>query len=402
MIDEPGYLQENRDLVNLNISDSLRAEIARIDAEYETMPRKECYEAFKGVLRRYFEENPPSGKKPSELPLLAMLFWEVTKRTKVAKTAKKRGQLVSYWGLNNFNYVFILGRPENEVSDISWTLVDDYKIAASAVVEVYKIVKEIAKETNQPVLDVYTTVLQLQKEFDSTGRTGLNQIWSESVQNRIRKHFGLGPLPPKGTRKHKNVLPPMKKVVEPQMTEETSSPSAIPEMASVKDRPHTEPSPEPIVKVVRALDTKEAAKNVKAAFIELIDLRTAEIPIGERSRVRSMSLSFLSDAIEFLNSTCRRLAREERDQRALSAATKALNARRDYEHACSYFGVKVTGHHLADEAPIKKIFRQMSKDLHPDLNPGREKEVLPRFQELQEKYEIIVSYNHTQKENGSL
>ncbi|RMZ77889.1 hypothetical protein DV738_g4165, partial [Chaetothyriales sp. CBS 135597] len=57
-----------------------------------------------------------------------------------------------------------------------------------------------------------------------------------------------------------------------------------------------------------------------------------------------------------------------------------FNATRNYY---ADLGVSPT----ADEDEIKKHFRQLAREYHPDRNPGHEVEVVSKFQELQEAYE---------------
>ncbi|KAK4917698.1 hypothetical protein LTR66_016920, partial [Elasticomyces elasticus] len=43
----------------------------------------------------------------------------------------------------------------------------------------------------------------------------------------------------------------------------------------------------------------------------------------------------------------------------------------------------------ADSDAIKKKFKELAKQYHPDRNPGREAEVVPRFQAIQAAHEIL-------------
>ncbi|RMD43183.1 hypothetical protein DV735_g1941, partial [Chaetothyriales sp. CBS 134920] len=59
-----------------------------------------------------------------------------------------------------------------------------------------------------------------------------------------------------------------------------------------------------------------------------------------------------------------------------------FNATRNYY---ADLGVSPT----ADEDEIKKHFRQLAREYHPDRNPGHEVEVVSKFQDLQEAYEVL-------------
>ena len=56
-------------------------------------------------------------------------------------------------------------------------------------------------------------------------------------------------------------------------------------------------------------------------------------------------------------------------------------AKRDYYEV---LGVERT----ADDAAIKRAYRQLAKKLHPDVNPG-DKEAEEKFKEVNEAYEVL-------------
>ena len=42
----------------------------------------------------------------------------------------------------------------------------------------------------------------------------------------------------------------------------------------------------------------------------------------------------------------------------------------------------------ADEAEVKKAFRKLARELHPDVNPG-DPQAVERFREVAEAYEVL-------------
>ena len=223
----PGYLTAYRKSIDLDISKELRDLITEVDRGHDQITAQQFYENLQFVIDTYTEEK---GKRkgvdgespPDKLAILAVLFWEVTRRTKIGKSSKAWGKRIPYWGEDIFNYLFILGSAPPEVAAISWRLTSGEGLplkdgkpmqsVPSTVVELYKLVKLVCKNLNitevTEQVRVYEEALVVCKENDTTGETGLNCVWSAVVQNAIVSHFGCAPQSPKGSRRKTPSIPP--------------------------------------------------------------------------------------------------------------------------------------------------------------------------------------------------
>jgi curved DNA-binding protein CbpA len=73
-----------------------------------------------------------------------------------------------------------------------------------------------------------------------------------------------------------------------------------------------------------------------------------------------------------------------------TAAMVKVDPTRNY-----YADLKVPA--TATENEIRKAFRGLALQYHPDRNPGRETEVVTKFQEIQAAHEILCDQQHRQK-----
>lgn len=450
LLDEvPQYLTEYRGAVDLDISSSLRERINGIDRTYESLTDEQLYKELKSIVASYEDEKKDS-RCPDKLGLLAMLFWEVTKRTKIGINAGQKGKRIPFWGKDRFNILSILGEAEPEVAAISWRLMGGVglpsKIAGSTVVELYRIVKLIAKERGLPQKQVYEDAIRVCKEHDTTGKTGLNLVTSGDVQNAILAHFGLPPLPPKGSRQgnRRDSVPPSapppsietlssnppgaipeaeatlptlpsstpeplkkgkkakaEKPAKVKAEKPEPGPIVIPEMApvKVKRKSHKKKPPEELIKPSRATydDEQRVTKELRALVNELIDLRTSEIPSGQRGLVQEITSTMFENALAYLNSRCSRIMLEQKASEGVSKHNKALEDRARYEAALrsEYFlgpSYELKPKEVVDyDRVLKKLYIGHAKNYHPDHHP----EHSAKWLQLQEVNEILVTYTET-------
>jgi hypothetical protein len=406
----PAYLTEYRATVDLDISLELIEFISEIDHNWEKWTTEYLHESFQRVLSMYRAEKGEANC-PDTLSLLSMLFWEVTGRTKVGETAAQHGKKIPYWGLNIFNYCLILGRAEPEVAAISWKLTSGdglpvnpksgtAKIPVASVVELYNIVKKVAKAKKLPEKDVYRDAIVVTKEQDTTGELGLNRLWSSEVQNAILKHFDLPPLRPRGSRKRKDqgqTLPPSD---ESQDSSQEKQVPRVPEMAPVKLRRRgrkRKPRPEE-AKPTRATYPEEQriASEISTLVKQFMELRLPEVSPEHHGSLQEMTITMSENALAYFNARCNRIVIEQREMNGVQARTAALNERAKYEEACrsDYFGYELKPKEIVDyDRYLKKSYKQQSRDYHPDRHP----EHLAKYIELQKFNEIIVTYNEKHK-----
>jgi hypothetical protein len=420
----PEYITKSTPLVNLSIPESLREEIRRIDAADGTMTYCEKYAAFKSVSNTYFASNPtpPRQRACPELHLLAILFWEVTHRTKIGQTAGAKGEVIPYWGLCEFNYVLILGREES-VADISWSLTDVHNEKLGTVVEAYKVVKEVVRARRLPVRPIYLEVLGLLKAFDTTEKEGLNRVWSPEIQNQIRAHYKMVPARPKGERKRRASAPTEREKGSKRVSKTLTIPEmaqTIPEIAQAKSdaerlkearmgssgekrkrKPRTPKAESNGVHRIR-LEGAEFVESAREQLDRYMEIHLEKIPLEDRPRVRASAISMLGNAFDTLNATCRRLAAQQVEHEGLEEATIAMTKRSEYEEACAYFNVRPPYGGLVDDVPIKKLYKLQSLDFHPDRNPDRLEEMSVRYMNLQKVWSIINDYHatHQAKKEG--
>ncbi len=426
----PSYLTEFRSSVDLSLSEELIDYIGEINTKWEEWSTEQLYGAFQRVLTMYRSEKGEEGC-PDTLALLSMLFWEVTSRTKIGLTAVQKGKRIPYWGLNIFNYALILGRAEPNVAAISWRLTAGVdlpvnektgtsKIAVSTVVELYKLVKKVAKARKLPEEQVYVDAIRVTREHNTAEETGLNRVWSEEVQNAILKHFDMKPLRPKGQRKRKEedtmpppevepTIPPDAPTVpslppdtlsEPPLVIETKrgrKPKPAPEiteMAPVKKprgrprKPRVEETPTRPTYAEELRITAEISTLVK----QLIELRLGEVPLEQHVSLQEMTITMVDGAIGYFNARCNRLVKEQMLASHTASLSAELIERTKYEEACrhDYFGYELKPGEIVDyDRYLKKIYLRRAADSHPDRHPDR----LADYLKLNQLNEIILTYN---------
>ncbi len=396
----PGYLTEYRAGTDLAISTALTNRIQEVDRNHQGWTPETLFTSAKEILAEYAAEKGEASA--DELSLLAMLFWQVTKRTKAGQSAKRYGKRIPYWGEDTFNYLFILGRAKDpEVSAISWRLTSGQglpeKMMPSTVVELYRLVKKIAKGRKLSERDVYERVIVLCKEHDTTGRIGLNRIWSPEVQSAILLHFGLK-QPPKGSRRNgskvSEVTPESPAGVSKRKSEPL--PTEVPEMAPVKEGRKRKVE---VAKPTRPSYPEEQrlAEEIHALVDQLVELRCQGHPSDHHAALQESVSNMIDNAFAYLHARVERLARDQKELNGMASYSSEAKERRLYEEACrsDYFGCDVAPGKLVNyERDIKKAYKQMSFDWHPDRHP----EHLEKYLQLQRYNEIIITYNETHKE----
>ena len=325
--------------------------------------------------------------------LLAVLCWEFTKRVKIGDTAKRKGMIIPYWGLSSFIYLGTLANASPDVREISCELIDTYKLAPSTVAEMFKVAKEIAEETQVAVVRSYGEFFRELKRLDSTNKAGFHGVWSSEKQELIRTRITakMKALKAAGAIPEEAPEPPSQKPAKPKRERAPRPPKAPQTRKSVERRP--------------THDQEQAlADRLRETINELLAIRTAEIPEGERSAVAEEVRGQLDAVVSYLHAKCSRIVSRVRVYERDGAEVAAKLERVAYEKACNFFGVEAPKDGIADyDTWIKRTYRTMSTHYHPDKHPDNVEVVRARFEEVQAMREIILSYNqaHAQKEDQS-
>lgn len=312
--------------------------------------------------------------------LLAVLCWEFTKRVKIGDTSKQKGMIIPYWGLSSFIYLGALASGTPDVREISCELIDTYKLAPSSVAEIYKVAKEIAEETKVSTVEVYGEFFRELKRLDTCPRAGFHGVWSTEKQEQIRTRI---------TAKMR--------MLHPSKAEEAPPAS---EKRERKPRP-TKANRKPVERRPTFEREQLLAVRLRETMGELLAIRTAEIPEAHRGPVVDEVRSQLDAVVAYLHAKCSRITLQQKTLERDGAEVAARLERVAYEKACNFFGVEAPKDGIADyDTYIKRNYRIMSTNYHPDKHPDNVEAVRARFEEVQAMREVILSYNqaHAQKE----
>lgn len=387
----PDYIRLYLVDIHQNLPDTIRNKIGFVNINADSMTWRQRFLSFRDIVRLYWETFPKARRVP-ELPLLANLFWIVTQRV-TEPTGSRRPQQdeqTPYWGVHRFNYAIIIGNLPVGAAEHCWSLLDSDRVPVGIVIDLARVVKHVATRTARPVATVFEEAvahLAALDAHDVTWRGGVPLNWDQGVEDLLCVHFGLPPMAPKGQRKGK------RRVVT---LGTPKTPEAIPAP------PPAPPAPKPVMvdrpRVVQPLSKGADADEIREAVNSMVDAATEGLNAGDRARVRTITQAHLNDMFSVMATLVRKYHKETKERDGARAAALARNERVDYERAVKFFGFEAPAGGLADLAPIKRLFRQQSQDLHPDHNPGRESIVGPQFTEMQEKYATIRDYHAKQEE----
>ena len=116
----------------------------------------------------------------------------------------------------------------------------------------------------------------------------------------------------------------------------------------------------------------------RAQIFKYVDGRVLEMPEGVRSVWQSIIKSDINSVINSLHDA---VCRESHGQRKLSL--------KDFKDGCAGLALDPETTTLKK---VQKVFREKSKILHPDVNPGQEETFRPLFESLIQNYNKIRLY----------
>lgn len=297
---------------------------------------------------------------------------------------------------------------DQDVVNQIWTLIDEKGVLPVRAYVLSNQVRNWAKATSEPLITSLRNLLSYIEAYYGH-LEGLPGAWDALFDNTLAKRLGQGPVLKRHNPKYipaarevfgdevvdAALAIPRRVVSVPVTPPPPSTPAPQrqrshyrrPSQPTVVSQPVQEPvqEPEPSVPVDNNPRRREMSPEMEAQLNEAraqifkyVDGRVLEMPEGVRSVWQSIIKSDINSVINSLHDA---VCRESHGQRKLSL--------KDFKDGCAGLALDPETTTLKK---VQKVFREKSKILHPDVNPGQEETFRPLFESLIQNYNKIRLY----------
>jgi hypothetical protein len=331
--------------------------VLALDSKIESLGAKEKYYAMEEILLLLGSSSrTPTGSAKELLELFKQI---------VPNRRGKRGEY--YYTVHTFYELLKLGR-EPETADLSFELMDALKVHAEPVEKVLRIAIEVHEKCGMSLRQAFKDVIKKFKEFDSSGKRGLNGVMTKRVPQKVREAFELPPPKSKGNGGKVRV-------------------KRVP--ASVEPPKDEKVSPFPVEA------RKALVREIQTSFERYIEGYTETMLNHEaRFRMQSSAKNILQEALDYVRVTSVRLLEREKEAQRTGIVASHAEKRSEYEDAYQRLtgALPPTGT-LGDLSKVKKLWREVAKLHHPDINSSPESASI--FNPHSQAYSIVTTYHET-------
>ena len=291
---------------------------------------------------------------------------------------------------------------DQDVVNQIWTLIDEKGVLPARAYVLSNQVRNWAKATSEPLVTSLRNLLSYIEAYYGH-LEGLPGAWDALFDNSLAKKLGQGPVLKQGPKYipaaravfgdeavEAALAAPRRIISVPvvapppstQAPQSRRSPCRRPSQPVMVSQPVQEQEPCPVDNNPRRREMSpemlDQLNEARAQIFKYVDGRVLEMPEGVRSVWQSIIKSDINSVINSLHDA---VCRESHGHRKLSL--------KDFKDGCAGLALDPETTTLKK---VQKVFREKSKILHPDVNPGQEETFRPLFESLIQNYNKIRLY----------